>query len=122
MAAGQAPVAPSSRSRAPPLWAPVILKHRLSNGLPVWIVEQQELPVVQMSLVVRTGTAADPPGRFGIASLTAALLTEGAGARSAVEFADELDAHVANLSASTTPIRRLCACTCRSPDWPPCCR
>ncbi len=87
---------------APQLWAPVILKHRLSNGLPVWIVEQPELPVVQMSLVVRTGTAADPPGRFGVASLTAALLTAGAGARSAVEFADELDAHVANLSASTT--------------------
>jgi predicted Zn-dependent peptidase len=85
-----------------PGWAPVIVKHRLSNGLPVWIVEQHELPVVQMSLVVRTGTAADPPGRFGISSLTSALLTEGAGARSAVEFADELDAHFANLSASTS--------------------
>jgi zinc protease len=85
-----------------PVWAPAILKHRLSNGLLVWIVEQHELPVVQMSLVVRTGTAADPPGRFGIASLTSALLTEGAGARSAVEFADELDRLFANLSASTT--------------------
>ena len=102
VAAGQAPAPRNPGAGAPPLWAPVILKHRLSNGLPVWIVEQPELPVVQMSLVVRTGTAADPPGRFGVASLTAALLTAGAGARSAVEFADELDAHVANLSASTT--------------------
>ncbi len=101
--AGQAPGRRPSPEAAPlPVWAPVIVKHRLSNGLPVWIVEQHELPVVQMSLVVRTGTAADPPGRFGVASLTAALLTEGAGARSAVEFADELDAHFANLSASTT--------------------
>jgi len=98
--------APDRRSRpgtdSLPVWAPAILKHRLSNGLPVWIVEQHELPVVQMSLVVRTGTAADPPGRFGIASLTSALLSEGAGARSAVEFADELDRIFANLSASTT--------------------
>src|SRR6476620_1458855 len=98
--------APNRRSRpgtdSLPVWAPAILKHRLSNGLPVWIVEQHELPVVQMSLVVRTGTAADPPGRFGIASLTSALLSEGAGARSAVEFADELDRIFANLSASTT--------------------
>jgi len=102
-ATGQAPDRRASPGTAPlPVWAPVIVKHRLSNGLPVWIVEQHELPVVQMSLVVRTGTAADPPGRFGIASLTAARLTEGAGARSAVEFADELDAHFANLSASTT--------------------
>ena len=101
--AGQAPERRPSPEAAPlPVWAPVIVKHRLSNGLPVWIVEQHELPVVQMSLVVGTGTAADPPGRFGVASLTAALLTEGAGARSAVEFADELDAHFANLSASTT--------------------
>ena len=60
-------------------WTPAILKHRLSNGLPVWIVEQHELPVVQMSLQVRTGTDADPPGRYGIASLTSAMLTEGAG-------------------------------------------
>lgn len=101
--AGQAPGRRPSPEAAPlPVWAPVIVKHRLSNGLRVWIVEQHELPVVQMSLVVGTGTAADPPGRFGVASLTAALLTEGAGARSAVEFADELDAHFANLSASTT--------------------
>lgn len=100
---GQAPDPRPSAGTAPlPVWAPVIVKHRLSNGLPVWIVEQHELPVVQMSLVVRAGTAADPPGRFGVASLTAALLTEGAGARSAVEFADALDAHFGNLSASAT--------------------
>jgi zinc protease len=97
------PPAPGPREPgAAPLWAPIIHKHRLSNGLPVWIVEQHELPVVQMSLVVHSGTAADPLGKFGIASVTAGLLTAGAGARSAVEFADELDVHVANLSASTT--------------------
>ncbi|MEZ5284782.1 MAG: pitrilysin family protein [Vicinamibacterales bacterium] len=101
-AAWQAPAAPTPRSDAPPVWAPAITKARLSNGLPVWVVEQHELPVVQMSLVVRSGTAADPPAHAGIASLTAALLTAGAGGRSAVAFADELDRHVANLSASTT--------------------
>ena len=102
VAAGQAPAPRDAGATAPSLWAPVILKHQLSNGLPVWIVEQPELPVVQMSLVIRSGTAADPAGRFGVASLTAALLTAGAGDRSAVEFADKLDASVANLSASTT--------------------
>jgi zinc protease len=98
----QAPGPRLKDTAAAQLWAPVIHKHRLSNGMPVWIVEQHELPVVQMSLVVNTGTAADTPGKFGIASLTAGLLTAGAGARSAVELADELDAHVANLSAATT--------------------
>src|SRR5262245_57297593 len=69
------------RGPAPPLTL-TIVKRQLSNGLRVWIVEQHELPVVQMSLLVQTGTDADPPGRYGIASLTAAMLTEGAGARS----------------------------------------
>jgi len=80
---------------------PVILKRQLSNGLPVWIVEQHELPVVQMSLLVMTGADADPRGRYGIASLTSAMLTEGAGSRSGVEIADALDALVANLSGSS---------------------
>jgi len=99
----QAPAPPARDPGAAALWAPIIHKHRLSNSLPVWIVEQHELPVVQMSLMVNTGTAADTPGKFGIASLTAGLLTAGAGTRSTGEFADELDAHVANLSASTNP-------------------
>ena len=84
-----------------PSLTPVILKRQLSNGLPVWIVEQHELPVVQMSLQVLTGTDADPTGRYGIASLTSAMLTAGAGSRSAVEIADALDVLLANLSASS---------------------
>src|SRR6266540_951581 len=52
---------------------PRIEKRQLSNGLPVWIVEQHEVPVAQINLVVLSGTAADPAGRYGIASLTAAL-------------------------------------------------
>src|SRR6185436_17713082 len=84
-----------------PATTPVILKRQLSNGLRVWIVEQHELPVVQMSLLVLSGTGADPRGRYGAASLTSAMLTRGAGSRSAVEIADALDTLVANLSASS---------------------
>jgi zinc protease len=80
---------------------PAIVKRQLSNGLRVWIVEQHELPVVQMSLLVLAGTDADPRGRYGSASLTSAMLTQGAGSRSAVEIADAIDTLVANLSASS---------------------
>jgi zinc protease len=86
---------------SPPGLTPVILKRQLSNGLKVWIVEQHDLPVVQMSLLVMTGTDADPQGRYGIASLTSAMLTEGAGSRSAADIAGALDALLANLSASS---------------------
>ena len=85
-------------ARSPAATTLVILKRQLSNGLRVWIVEQHDLAVVQMSLLVLTGSDADPPGRFGIASLTSAMLTEGAGSRSAVQIADALDGLQANLS------------------------
>jgi zinc protease len=58
----------------------------LSNGLPVWIVEHHGVPVVRVNpRRAKSGTGDDPAGKFGIASLTASLLTEGAGARSALQ-------------------------------------
>src|ERR1044072_1539631 len=80
------------QSGAPPvLKLPAIQKRMLSNGLPVWIVEHHGVPVVQVNLVVLSGTGDDPAGKFGIASLTASLLTEGAGSRSALQIADAVD-------------------------------
>src|SRR5712691_10016806 len=85
-----------------PLGPPAIQKQRLSNGLPVWIVEMHEVPVAQINLVVFSGTANDPPGKFGVASLTAAMLEEGAGSRSALEIADAIDGLGADLGATTS--------------------
>jgi predicted Zn-dependent peptidase len=84
---------------APALKLPEIQKRQLSNGLPVWIVELHEVPVAQINLVVLSGTADDPPGKYGIASLAAAMLTEGAGSRSSLEIADAIDFLGADLSA-----------------------
>ena len=86
-------------AQAPAL--PPIHKRQLSNGLPVWIVEHHDLAVVQMSLLVLKGTGDDPPGRFGIASLTSAMLTRGAGSRSAAEIEAEIFSLGANVSASS---------------------
>ena len=81
---------------------PSIQKLKLSNGLPVWIVELHEVPVAQINLVVLSGTANDPPGKYGVASLVAAMLEEGAGSRSALEVADAIDYLGADLGATTT--------------------
>jgi zinc protease len=84
-----------------PLKLPTIQKQKLSNGLPVWIVETHEVPVAQINLVVYSGTANDPPGKYGVASLTAAMLEEGAAGRSALEIADAVDYLGADLSATS---------------------
>ena len=80
---------------------PTIQKQRLSNGLPVWIVETHDVPVAQINLVVYSGTANDPPGKYGVASLTAAMLEEGAAGRSALEIADAVDYLGADLGATS---------------------
>ncbi len=86
----------------PALNLPAIQKRQLSNGLPVWIVELHEVPVAQINLLVFTGTTDDPAGKFGVASLTAAMLEEGAGSRSSLEIADAVDFLGAELDATSS--------------------
>src|SRR6185436_3442631 len=76
---------PPSLGPAPQLRIPAIEKRTLSNGLPVWIVEQNEVPLAQVNLVIHAGSGDDPVDAFGLASFTAAMLDEGAGARSALQ-------------------------------------
>jgi zinc protease len=83
----------------PSLELPTVQKRQLANGLPVWIVELHEVPVVQVNLVVKSGTAADPIGKYGVASLATAMLMEGAGTRNALEIADAVEFLGADLSA-----------------------
>ncbi len=84
------------------LHLPAIQKAKLSNGLPVWIVELHDVPVAQVNLVVFSGTANDPPGKYGVASLAAVMLEQGAGSRSALEIADAVDYLGADLGATTS--------------------
>ena len=107
VAIGAAPAAqapdrskPPASGAAPALKLPAIQKRQLSNGLPVWLVELHEVPVVQVNLLVMGGTADDPAGKFGVASLMAAMLTEGAGSRSSLDIADAIDFLGADLSAA----------------------
>src|SRR5437899_585616 len=92
---------PPQSDPPPALTLPSIQKRQLSNGLPVWMVEMHKVPVVQVNLVVSSGTADDPAGKFGVASFMTAMLTEGAGSRSSLEIADAVDFLGADLGAST---------------------
>ena len=88
---------------APPrLNLPEIQKRTLSNGLAVWLVESHEVPLVQINLLLRAGAGDDPSGKFGLASLTAAMLDEGAGSRSALELADAVDFLGASLATTAS--------------------
>lgn len=93
---------PPAIGPAPSLKLPAIQKQKLSNGLAVWIVEHHEVPLAQINLIVRSGSAADPIGKFGVGNLAAAMLDEGAGTRSALDLADALEFLGANLSTTSS--------------------
>ncbi len=91
---------PPAVGPAPSLKLPAIEKRTLSNGLPVWVIGVHKVPTVHLELAIRAGVAADPAGKFGLASLTADMLDEGAGSRSALEISDAIDFLGADLSTS----------------------
>jgi zinc protease len=79
---------------------PDVQRLTLSNGLPVWIVEKPGLPLVDVQLLLNAGAITEPADRAGLASLTAAMLTEGTTTRSASQIADEIDFLAASLGAT----------------------
>ncbi len=79
------PPAPGAE-RALVLPKPTVFK--LANGLTVYLVERDELPIVSVELLTLAGGAANPPDQPGLAGITAALLTEGTDKRSSEEIAN----------------------------------
>jgi len=75
----------------PGLVAVTPLARRLANGLPVLLFPRHTAPTVAVHFVVRAGADRDPLGRAGLASLTAEMMDEGAGPRSAMELAESLE-------------------------------
>jgi len=61
------------------------------NGLTVLLMEKHGVPLVSFSAIVKTGSAADPAGQEGLASVTAELLHKGTKNRSAQQFAADID-------------------------------
>ena len=106
--AGAALAAPADRSKPPasgpvkPLKLPPVQRLALVNGLPVLLVESHEVPVASVVLVVRTGAAADPLEKPGLASFTAAMLEEGAGGRGSLALDDVLSFLGADLSTGSS--------------------
>ena len=80
---------PPALGAPPTLRVPPITTRQLPNGLRIVVVEQHELPIVDVILQLRSGGESDPTGRTGAAALTSALLTEGTTSRSALEIADQ---------------------------------
>ncbi len=86
---------------APRFALPPICRGKLKNGLEVLVVENHELPTVNLHLVLRVGRSYDPADKLGLAALLAAVWDEGTTHRTAEQIADELAGIGATLSITT---------------------
>jgi predicted Zn-dependent peptidase len=78
---------PPAPSAAVEFRAPVPRQLQLRNGLQVFLIERHDVPLVAVSLAVRSGEDTDPPGKAGLSSLVLDLLDEGTPTRDAVAIA-----------------------------------
>lgn len=65
-------VSPDPAVSIPPVW-----KASLSNGLKIWSIKQDELPLVQYSIVINGGHMLDNIEKAGVANMVAAMMNEG---------------------------------------------
>ena len=109
--------APPALGKAKNLQLPPIQKFTLSNGLAVVLLEKHTVPLVQVNLLLQTGSFDDPAGKEGLASMAMDLLDEGAGEYDALQLADEIEflgAQIGTFSRSfsseidcSTPVSKL---------------
>jgi predicted Zn-dependent peptidase len=78
---------------------PAYKEFTLKNGLKVFLVEDHEQPTFSLSMQIRAGEVSDK--KAGTASITAELLTNGAGKRTALELAEKLDSIAIGIGATS---------------------
>ena len=71
--------------------APLASRTTLDNGVTLLVAERPNIPMVVINILLKSGAAADPTGKEGVANLTAELLTRGTKQHSAQALAEELD-------------------------------
>ena len=93
---------PPTLAPPPALKLPVVQTATLANGLTLAVAEMRKVPVVDVQVMIDAGAARDPADAPGLATFTAAMLQQGAGARGALEVADEAAFLGAELSTTAS--------------------
>ena len=86
----------------PALALPALQRATLSNGLKVVLAERHEVPVVQLSLLVDAGHAADSQVKPGTANLALSMISEGTRTRDALAVAARAEALGAKINAGSS--------------------
>jgi len=70
---------------------PTVQNVKLKNGIELFHIKKNELPITKIIIITNAGAYFDPEGKSGTASLLSKLIDEGAGGLSAFELDHELE-------------------------------
>jgi zinc protease len=83
--------APPPAGEVHPFHFPHFVRRRLPSGVSAYAAQLPGVPLASVELLAAAGAQHDPAGREGLATLTGALLDEGAAGRSAMEIAGSVE-------------------------------
>ena len=90
----------------PEVTLPVVWDGELANGMKVYGIEHNELPLVQFTVVLRGGHFLDPMEKAGAASMVAELMMQGTKTRTPQELEEAIEMLVAE--NASMPLAELC--------------
>ena len=83
---------------------PAPQRHELSNGMVLYLLEDHELPVFDISGLVKTGSIYDPADKIGLASICASVMrTGGTMSREPDALNEELESMAASVEVGMSP-------------------
>jgi zinc protease len=91
----------------------------LQNGAVLLIKQTTTTPAVAISLSLRAGSIADPPGLPGLTWLLSRVIDRGTASRSAANIAEELDSRGITLTILVTRHAFSLQCRCLAEDFEP---
>lgn len=83
---------------APTFNVPESESFTLANGIKVTLVTTGAVPLVELQLNIRSGSASDPAGKEGLAAVTADMLNEGVEGKDSLAIASELQRLASDVS------------------------
>lgn len=91
----------------------------LENGMVVLLMEDHELPLVNLSAFIRTGSRLEPQDKIGIASLTGTVLRTGGTAKQSGDALDEfLEGKAAMIETAIGESAGNASMSCLTEDFP----
>lgn len=90
----------------------------LDNGMVVFLLEDHELPTIQISARIRTGSRLEPAGKVGLASLTGTVIRSGGTTtRTGDQLDDYLESKAASIETGIGVTAGSASMTCLSEDF-----